>query len=313
MKSDMVGKKYGRWTVLEYAGQSKGKSDLFKCRCDCGTIKDVLGRSLKSGNSKSCGCLKKDLLKSKTAEKHHNFRDITGQRFGRLVAIKPSEIRKPNYPVIWECKCDCGNVSYVPLTSLTSGKTMSCGCYFAEKNKEKGKNLKDLTGKRFGRLTVIERDNKDAKDGCAKWICSCDCGKETSVSSHLLISGATQSCGCKRDENRIKALKTKEFREKIAKITKDKWPDSAKAIGMQDNTNISILKCKKAMPSNPTGIRGVTRVLTKKKEVKYVATLTFQKKRHQKGGFRTVEEAKKERERMYEEIVIPYLESVGRA
>lgn len=53
---DMTGKHYGRYTVLEYAGQNKDHKAVWKCRCDCGVIKNVTGKDLRSGNTKSCGC-----------------------------------------------------------------------------------------------------------------------------------------------------------------------------------------------------------------------------------------------------------------
>lgn len=55
---------------------------------------------------------------------------------------------------------------------------------------------KDLTGQRFGRLTVIRRDEVNASDGHASWICRCDCGKIISARSSLLRQGKTKSCGC---------------------------------------------------------------------------------------------------------------------
>lgn len=55
----------------------------------------------------------------------------------------------------------------------------------------------DLTGKRFGRLTVIER--AETKGGKTRWKSQCDCGKITYTISHRLLSGQTQSCGCMRD------------------------------------------------------------------------------------------------------------------
>ena len=54
---------------------------------------------------------------------------------------------------------------------------------------------KDLTGMRFGRLTVIKREyNKSGTN--ARWLCKCDCGKEVIVRSHHLTMGKQQSCGC---------------------------------------------------------------------------------------------------------------------
>ena len=53
----------------------------------------------------------------------------------------------------------------------------------------------DLTGQRFGRLTVIGRAENSAK-GEARWICMCDCGKEHTVSGSYLRTGKSKSCGC---------------------------------------------------------------------------------------------------------------------
>jgi len=60
-------------------------------------------------------------------------------------------------------------------------------------------NLKNLIGKRFGKLTVICR-NGSMYNGKAAWLCVCDCGKEKTTISSSLIRGATQSCGCYRDD-----------------------------------------------------------------------------------------------------------------
>lgn len=59
-------------------------------------------------------------------------------------------------------------------------------------------NYDDLTGRRFGRLTVICRQPN--KNGSAVWKCLCDCGNETEVFGGNLRKGYTQSCGCMRHE-----------------------------------------------------------------------------------------------------------------
>ena len=56
--------------------------------------------------------------------------------------------------------------------------------------------IKDLTGKRFGRLTVLEKTDKRTNDRHVIWKCQCDCGKIAFVSSHSLADGKTVSCGC---------------------------------------------------------------------------------------------------------------------
>ena len=58
-RADLTGQRFGRLVVLEYAGQT-GKRSMWKCRCDCGNITVVRTSSLKSGNTKSCGCGMKD-------------------------------------------------------------------------------------------------------------------------------------------------------------------------------------------------------------------------------------------------------------
>lgn len=61
-KIDLTNQTYGRWLVLEYAGQDKNRHDLWKCRCSCPlrTERVVLGNSLRSEKSQSCGCLKRE-------------------------------------------------------------------------------------------------------------------------------------------------------------------------------------------------------------------------------------------------------------
>lgn len=54
----------------------------------------------------------------------------------------------------------------------------------------------DLSGQIFGRLTAIERIEKSKTDRSKKWLCKCECGKESIVGTNLLTSGRTQSCGC---------------------------------------------------------------------------------------------------------------------
>lgn len=56
--------------------------------------------------------------------------DLTGQRFGRLVAVERLEARY----AYWLCKCDCGQTKRVRLSHLRSGATTSCGCYGLERS-----------------------------------------------------------------------------------------------------------------------------------------------------------------------------------
>ena len=84
------------------------------------------------------------------------FVDITGKRFGRLVAISGNE-RDCHRNVLWTCKCDCGNEVKIILESLKNGRTKSCGCL----NKEKRGKNNLIHGKSKTRIYHIWRDMKD--------------------------------------------------------------------------------------------------------------------------------------------------------
>jgi hypothetical protein len=61
-------------------------------------------------------------------------------------------------------------------------------------------DIKDLTGKRFGKWTVINITEERGSEGSIKWKCRCDCGKERLVSSRSLCRGDSTNCGCVRNE-----------------------------------------------------------------------------------------------------------------
>ncbi len=67
---------------------------------------------------------------------HKKVRDLTGQKFNRLTAIKL--VGRKNLQTIWECQCDCGNVIQVVSQNLTRGNTKSCGCLYKEHSKKLG-------------------------------------------------------------------------------------------------------------------------------------------------------------------------------
>ncbi len=72
------------------------------------------------------------------------IRNLTWRRFGRLTVIQraPNQILKSGRSVVcWEVMCDCGMVFTVEAQNLTSGKTLSCGCYNREKAVERGKTI----------------------------------------------------------------------------------------------------------------------------------------------------------------------------
>lgn len=60
------------------------------------------------------------------------FENLTGRRFGRLTVIEKSDKRTKNGLILWKCKCDCGNIRYIPTSRLKQGFSTSCGCYSRE-------------------------------------------------------------------------------------------------------------------------------------------------------------------------------------
>lgn len=114
-------------------------------------------------------------------------KDLTGQRFGKLVVLQDSNKRASNGAVIWQCQCDCGNITEVVGSNLTrkTHPTQSCGCKT---------NAINLTGQKFHHLLALEPTDKRSNDKII-WKCQCDCGNIHYVHSANLISGAVQSCG----------------------------------------------------------------------------------------------------------------------
>lgn len=129
--------------------------------------------------------------------------DLTGQKFGRLTVIERAVLNKGS--ALWRCRCDCGSGVVVSSSNLRSGHTKSCGCLRKETSARTGsKKTIDLVGIRFGRLVVLEK-SAYSNEKQMKWVCLCDCGQRSVVSTGKLRSGATQSCGClQRDRVREK-------------------------------------------------------------------------------------------------------------
>lgn len=120
--------------------------------------------------------------------------DRTNEKYGKLTVL----YRAPNKgkKVYWHCKCECGTEIDVSADNLRNGHTTSCGCAKREIASLIGKqNKKDLIGKRFGKLVVIEDSNK-RKNNNVIWKCQCDCGNLTNANASDLVKGSIKSCGC---------------------------------------------------------------------------------------------------------------------
>ena len=146
---DLTGQKFDRLTVIkridDYVSPSGHKYVNWLCKCDCGNELSVISSNLKRGNTKSCGCLNREMLST------NKFIDLSGKRFGYLTVIKQDgyyiDPRNSKHPK-WLCQCDCGNTTTVVCSALTTGHTNSCGCLSKETTRQcrKKYNDYDLSG-----------------------------------------------------------------------------------------------------------------------------------------------------------------------
>lgn len=136
--------------------------------------------NIQEGNIKSCGC---------NSKRPHE--DLAGRTYGRLTVLR--YLYSDRHGPIWECQCSCHQKTILQVygSNLTSGNTTSCGCIQKERTSQT--HFKDLTNKRFGKLTALYTIGK--QNGSYIWHCKCDCGRYSDVISSNLLMGTTKSCG----------------------------------------------------------------------------------------------------------------------
>ncbi len=260
-----IGFRIGSLIVEERTADRKNGYSIWVCRCTCGGTILLDTRTLQRGTVRDCGCISR----VKPGQK-----DITGQKFGRLTALEPTQLRSSKGSTIWKCRCDCGGEVYAPMTQLTSGYRKSCGCLSHPP-------LKDYIGKRFGRLIVTEYAGKVA--GMHRWRCLCDCGKTTVVGQTLLQSGKTKSCGCIQASIIVDTMK---------------FIDGTSVTALE-NTGDRLLR------SNTSGYNGVH---WDRRRQRWVAQIGFKGKRYSLGSYKKIDDAVRARKNAEERIYGEFLE-----
>ena len=311
-RSDITGMRSGMVTVLERTDIKRKGVTLWRCRCDCGKEFLTEAGKIRSGKVQSCGCLRN--IK--------RIKDITGQKFGKLTAIRRLE-EKSGTSFLWLCRCECGNEIKVSVGNLTSGQVQSCGCLKKERG---GRAIKDIRGERFGMLTAIEPTDKRADGGSVVWKCHCDCGRDVEVSLNRLKKGKVRSGGLlshppQKDfiGKRFGRLTVTGYAGKLNENTTEHYWNCRcdcgnvttvgqnvlqrgetvscgcyqkervlDALRLVENTSVTILEhSKKLKANNTSGYTGVHQ----EKSGKWIAYINFKKKRYWLGRFDDLEDA----------------------
>lgn len=272
---DLTGQRFGRLTALEPMPDIPGRGLVWRCRCDCGGEKMAPSSKLLSGKVRSCGCIKLE---------QQDKRNITGQRFGRLVAEELVEYNQKNEDC-WRFRCDCGNEKIMPASKVKWYGVRSCGCLQSEHIENLRKQ--DISGKLFGRLTALKPTEEHDSSGSIIWECRCTCGKTVYYSVNHLTRGSTRSCGCL-------------YRETRETSSQNRW-DAV------DGTLLSALIAANEPHANNTS--GCTGVCFDKRSEKWQAYINFQKKRYRLGQFRTKEQAIRARKDAEERLFDPIIQN----
>jgi len=120
---DLIGKSFGRLTVVEKTDKRYDRKVVWRCECSCGNKNfEVDTVRLNRGNTRSCGCLRVD-----SAGQYKKL-NLTGRQFGRWLALEGDIKRKNKKRIFWRCVCDCGVERLVSTEDLMSGHSTSCGC-----------------------------------------------------------------------------------------------------------------------------------------------------------------------------------------
>lgn len=164
--NDLTGQTFGDWKVIEYCGPGTRK---YVCKCiKCGNIKEITSYGLTKGTQRTC---MECATRAKKVE--------VGQKFGDWTVIGLVEGR----PTHVLCRCQCGKEKQINKYTLLDGRSTNCGHL---KNLDR---VIDLTGQKFGELTVIQYA------GGQYWKCKCSCGQVCVKHRNHLLDGRAHSCG----------------------------------------------------------------------------------------------------------------------
>lgn len=175
---------------IERNKNNKYKAEYWDTECKrCGKI--FVANKANIPILHSCGCFSDKRFENAEREVGKKYNHLTITRVDYERTIHNNNKYKHTY-VFAICDCGSREKSY-DLAAIKSGHTQSCGC-----SKKNNPNIMhDLTGQKFGRLTVKYRQDPDNwKGGNVHWYCECDCGDSTVTTGYNLEHEITKSCGC---------------------------------------------------------------------------------------------------------------------
>lgn len=126
---DLSNMQFHELKVIEAAGFKLQGSKVYKCECSCGKICFVRGSRLTTGNTKSCGHLKKE------AARHSSKRriDFTGQQIDDFIIDSYSHNDEKSHFAVWKCHCvRCNTVQYFASNQLRGRHKTRCKCKTTE-------------------------------------------------------------------------------------------------------------------------------------------------------------------------------------
>ena len=271
---DLTGQRFGRLVAVEPMDSIPGKGVVWYCKCDCDGTKAVPSTRLLTKKTQSCGCIKQELREKQ---------NITGKRFGRLVAIE-FKYYNDNHEDCWLFKCDCGKEKIIPAANVKWCRVRSCGCLQSEHIEHLRKT--DITNQRFGHLTAIRPTADHDAAGSIVWECKCDCGNTVFYAVNRLTQGRTLSCGCLYRDTRGTCSENR-------------------ADAVEGTLLSALVASKNPRSDNASGHTGV--YLDKRTE-KWQAYINFQKKRYHLGLYKTKEQAIRARKSAEEKLFDPLIQ-----
>ena len=192
------GDRLGSLVAVCPTGERYGGSIVWKWQCDCGGVLLGVGAHLRKqllrGGRPGCPCCR---LGSATH---------LGDRLGSLVAVCPTGERYGG-SIVWKWQCDCGGTllgvgAHLRKQLQHAGRLGCSNCQ--PEGSLLGLPTVDLTGRKFGRWTVLRRVDKPGTRCNPLWLCRCECGRKAEVRRLHLIRGNSQECPVCGKANRIR-------------------------------------------------------------------------------------------------------------